>query len=54
MKYNRLIKALEIGNISLKNRTIFPPISTNFAKGNGHLTNRFISHWNSKNSEGVD
>lgn len=32
MKYNRLLKPLEIGNISLKNRTIFPPISTNFAK----------------------
>lgn len=44
MKYDRLLEPLEIDNIFLKNRTIFPSISTNFAKKDGHLTGRFISH----------
>jgi len=45
MKYNKLFNPLKIEGISLKNRTIFPPISTNFAKKDGHLSDRFIWHY---------
>ena len=53
MEYNSLFKPLKIGNIFLKNRTIFPPISTNFAKKDGYLTGKFIGHYVRRAKGGV-
>ena len=53
MRYNRLFNPLKIGDFSLKNRTIFPPISTNFAKEDGHLSDKFIWHYVRRAKGGV-
>ena len=47
MKYKKLFEPVEIGNanIKLKNRMIFPPISTNFASADGRLTDKFVKHY---------
>ncbi len=53
MNFNRLLSPINIGNVRLKNRTVFPPISTNFAAKDGHLTERFISHYERRAKGGV-
>jgi len=45
MKYKKLFEPIKIGNVELKNRIIFPPVSTNFASADGHLTDKFIKHY---------
>ncbi len=44
-KFANLFRPLKIGDVELKNRAIFPPISTNFADENGHLTEKFVNHY---------
>ncbi len=45
MKFEKIFKPIRIGNLEIKNRTIFPPISTNFADKQGRLTEKFINHY---------
>jgi len=45
MKYKKIFKPIRIGKVELRNRLIFPPISTNFADQNGKLTERFVKHY---------
>lgn len=44
-KYRLLFEECRIGKLVTKNCTIFPPISTNFAREDGHLTDRFVNHY---------
>ena len=53
MNYEKIFEEVKIGNITLKNRTIFPPISTNFARDDGRLTDRFIEHYVRRAQGGV-
>jgi len=53
MNYKRIFEEVKIDTITLKNRTIFPPISTNFASEDGHLTDRFIEHYVRRAQGGV-
>ena len=45
MGFNTLFSELKIGSLRLKNRIIFPPISTNLAGTNGEITDRFAYHY---------
>ncbi|RKY45937.1 MAG: tRNA uridine 5-carboxymethylaminomethyl modification protein [Candidatus Neomarinimicrobiota bacterium] len=45
MKYKKIFKPIRIGKVELRNRLIFPPISTNFADQNGKLTEKFVKHY---------
>lgn len=51
--YENIFKKIKIGNVELRNRTLFPPISTNFASRSGHLTERFIKHYARRAKGGV-
>ena len=53
MKYKKLFESVEIGDVELKNRIIFPPISTNFATLDGHLTEKYIRHYERRAKGGV-
>ncbi len=46
--YNEIFAPINIGTVDVPNRAIFPPISTNFAKGDGHLTELFIKHYETR------
>ncbi len=45
MAYEKLFSEIKVGSLILKNRIIFPPISTNFASVNGEVTPYFIYHY---------
>jgi 2,4-dienoyl-CoA reductase-like NADH-dependent reductase (Old Yellow Enzyme family)/thioredoxin reductase len=45
MSYNNLFSEIRVGSLTLKNRIIFPPISTNFASVDGEVTPYFIYHY---------
>lgn len=45
MKYQNLFSEIRVGSLTLKNRIIFPPISTNFASTKGEVTPEFIYHY---------
>ncbi len=45
MKYEKLFSPVKIGRLRLKNRIIFPPISTNLASVEGEVTDRMIYHY---------
>lgn len=45
MSYNNLFSEIRVGSLILKNRIIFPPISTNFASVDGEVTPYFIYHY---------
>ena len=45
MDYSLLFDKIYIRNVELKNRIVFPPISTNFANPDGSLSERFIAHY---------
>ncbi len=45
MSFDILFSKLRLGNLTLKNRIIFPPISTNLASVNGEVTDRFVYHY---------
>ncbi len=52
-KFPLIFRKIKIGEVELKNRTIFPPISTNFADEYGHLTEKFINHYVRRAKGGV-
>ncbi len=49
--FEMLFSPIKIGKLELRNRIIFPPISTNFADETGHVTDRMIYHYE-KRAEG--
>ncbi len=51
--YPKLFEPINIGNVELMNRVVFPPISTNFALENGRLTERFVRHYKRRARGGV-
>ncbi|MFA4668980.1 hypothetical protein QDY65_00280 [Pyrococcus kukulkanii] len=44
---------MNIGNVELMNRVVFAPISTNFARENGRLTEKFVKHYKRRARGGV-
>ncbi len=51
--YDEIFEPIEIGKVNVKNRAIFPPISTNFGKEDGHLSELFIRHYETRARGGV-
>lgn len=45
MNPEELFSPIKIGSLMLKNRIIFPPISTNLASVSGEVTDRFVYHY---------
>ena len=45
MEFNKLFSPIRVGSLVLKNRIVFPPISTNLASASGELTDEFIYHY---------
>jgi len=45
MEFNTLFSPIRVGSLVLKNRIVFPPISTNLASASGELTDEFIYHY---------
>ena len=45
MTYEHLFSGIRVGSLFLKNRIIFPPISTNLAAISGEITSEFIDHY---------
>ncbi len=45
MKYEKLFSPVRIGSLTLKNRIIFPPISTNLASTTGEVNDDFVYHY---------
>ncbi len=43
--YDVLFEPVEIRGVEVPNRVIFPPISTNFARRDGHLSELFLKHY---------
>jgi len=43
--YDLLGTPIRVGNLTLKNRTIFPPISTNLAAVSGEVTEAMVDHY---------
>jgi 2,4-dienoyl-CoA reductase-like NADH-dependent reductase (Old Yellow Enzyme family)/NADPH-dependent 2,4-dienoyl-CoA reductase/sulfur reductase-like enzyme len=45
MQYKNLFSEIRVGSLTLKNRIIFPPISTNLASTSGEVTPEFVYHY---------
>ncbi len=45
MKFSNLFSEVRVGSLTLKNRIIFPPISTNLASIKGEVTPEFVYHY---------
>ena len=45
MKFDNLFSEVRVGSLTLKNRIIFPPISTNLASTTGEVTPEFVYHY---------
>jgi 2,4-dienoyl-CoA reductase-like NADH-dependent reductase (Old Yellow Enzyme family)/thioredoxin reductase len=45
MEYEKLFSPIRIGNLTARNRIIFPPVSTNLASTTGEVTDDFIYHY---------
>ncbi|MGB9666912.1 MAG: FAD-dependent oxidoreductase [Candidatus Cryosericum sp.] len=45
MNYETLFSEIRVGSLTLKNRIIFPPISTNLALDSGEVSPEFIYHY---------
>ena len=45
MKFEKLFSPIKIGNLTSRNRIIFPPVSTNLASTTGEVTDDFIYHY---------
>ena len=43
--YDEIFHPIKIGDVEVNNRVIFPPISTNFARDDGHLSELFLKHY---------
>ncbi len=45
MAFKSLMSSIRVGSLNLRNRMIFPPISTNLASVSGEINDRFIYHY---------
>ncbi len=45
MPFTNLFSSIRVGSLTLKNRIIFPPVSTNLAEVSGEVGERFIYHY---------
>jgi len=45
MPFTNLFSSIRVGSLTLKNRIIFPPVSTNLAEVSGQVGDRFIYHY---------
>ncbi len=45
MKFEKLFSPIRVGSLTLRNRIIFPPISTNLASVSGEVTDKLIYHY---------
>jgi len=43
--YDEIFRPIKIRDVEVQNRVIFPPISTNFARDDGHLSELFLKHY---------
>ncbi len=50
---HEIFEPIEIRKIEIPNRAIFPPLSTNFARDDGHLTSLFLRHYERRAKGGV-
>ncbi|OAA29010.1 hypothetical protein AT15_04225 [Kosmotoga arenicorallina S304] len=53
MKFEKLFSNIKIGPLTLKNRIVFPPISTNLASITGEVTDEFIAHYSRRAKGGA-
>ena len=53
MKFEKLFSNMRIDSLALKNRIIFPPISTNLASITGEVTDEFIAHYSRRAKGGA-
>jgi 2,4-dienoyl-CoA reductase-like NADH-dependent reductase (Old Yellow Enzyme family)/thioredoxin reductase len=53
MKFEKLFEKIRVGSITLRNRIIFPPISTNLASVNGEVTERLAYHYSRRAKGGT-
>ena len=44
-KYKNIFTPINIGRLRLANRLIIPPMGTNYAREDGHLTDQFYNYW---------
>ena len=51
--YEEIFESIEIGKITAPNKAIFPPISTNFGREDGHFSELFIKHYERRARGGV-
>ncbi len=51
--YDEIFEPIKIGKKESKNRVIFPPLSTNFGREDGHLSELFIKHYETRAKGGV-
>lgn len=53
MKYDALFSPLKVGNITLKNRIVMPPMAVSMATINGEVTNELINYYAARARGGV-
>ncbi len=53
MKFKRLFEKIKVGNVLLKNRIVFPPISTNLASVTCEVTDRLAYHYSRRAKGGA-
>ncbi len=51
--YKELFSPIRVGKLKLKNRILFPPISTNLATVNGEVTSEFVHHYSRRAKGGA-
>ncbi|MFW6386647.1 MAG: FAD-dependent oxidoreductase [Bacillota bacterium] len=44
-KYKNIFSSIKIGRMRLPNRLVIPPMGTNYAREDGHLTDQFYDYW---------
>ena len=44
-KYKNIFSPINIGRLRLPNRLVVPPMGTNYAREDGHLTDQFYDYW---------
>lgn len=44
-KYKNIFSPINIGQMRLPNRLVIPPMGTNYAREDGHLTDQFYDYW---------
>jgi len=53
MSYETLFTKIRFGNLTLKNRIIFPPVSTNLASATGEVTDEMVYHYSRRAKGGA-